>query len=87
VSEACFNERSAKKVARRTNFRELKWDAQVQMLTGFLVQEGSQLSLQIPRDLIHTITMYNDATESEIEKFKEDIAARLLPHILSPRTS
>jgi hypothetical protein len=35
-----------------------------------------------PRDLIHTIPIYNDAIESEIERFKDDIIEKLKPILL-----
>lgn len=62
-------------------YSELKWDAGLQMLTGWSMQRGCRVKVQISRDLIHTIALYNDATESEIERFKDDIANRLLPVI------
>ncbi|MCW5692488.1 MAG: hypothetical protein KIT48_08990 [Pseudolabrys sp.] len=63
-------------------FDDLKWNPQLQMLTGYVtVNDGNRVPIEVPRELIHTITMYNDAIETEIEQYKEDIVSRLLPHI------
>lgn len=61
---------------------EIEWDTRIQMLSGWVAWNGARIQVRIPRDLIHTIPFYNDAIESEIERFKDDILERLKPVIL-----
>lgn len=52
------------------------------MLSGWFVLESRRLHLKAPRALIHMISIYNDAVEWEIERYKEDIFERLAPILL-----
>jgi hypothetical protein len=56
---------------------DIKWDPQRQMLAGWLNMRGARVHVSIPRDLIHSIPIYNDITEQEIGQFKYDIIERL----------
>ena len=56
---------------------DIKWDPQRQMLAGWINIQGKRVQVRIPRDLIHSIPIYNDITEKEIEQFKDDIIKRL----------
>jgi hypothetical protein len=60
----------------------IKWDAQQQILAGWVDIEGKRVRVCIPRDLIHSIPIYRDITEREIEQLKWDIVERL-KHSLS----
>jgi len=44
---------------------------------------GERKLVSIPREMIHArLSVYNDALEWEIERFKDDILDRLKPHLL-----
>ena len=62
---------------------DIKWDSNLQALSGWAILNGKRAQVCIPRDLIHTISVYNDAIESEIEQFKDDILKRLSPVLLA----
>ena len=56
---------------------DIKWDSERQLLAGWINIQGTRVRVRIPRDLIHSIPIYNDITEKEIEQFKHDIVRRL----------
>jgi hypothetical protein len=61
----------------------IKWDSGLQALSGWTTWDNRRVRICIPRDLIHTISVYNDAIESEIEQFKDDITERLKPILMA----
>ena len=58
---------------------DIKWNSEDQTLSGWMNVNGARVYICIPRDLIHSIPIYNDATEQEIESLKSDIIERLAP--------
>jgi hypothetical protein len=61
----------------------LAWSPETQMLTGWTIIDDAEVFVCIPRDMIHELSLYNDAIESEIELHKLDIVARLKHRVLS----
>ena len=61
---------------------DIKWNSEDQTLSGWMNVNGARVYICIPRDLIHSIPIYNDATEHEIESLKGDIIERLAPTFL-----
>ena len=59
----------------------IRWCEETQTLTGWVEVNGRNTFVTIPRDMIHTVSIYNDAVGWEIERFKLDIVERLKPHL------
>ena len=57
----------------------VKWDSKSQTLSGWASIGENRIRVRIPRVVIHSISIYNDALEWEIERHKEDIIERLKP--------
>jgi hypothetical protein len=53
------------------------WDGQE--IIAVLRTEGARVTYTVPRDIIHTIPIYNDAVSWEIDRYKSDIFQRLQP--------
>jgi len=62
---------------------EVKWCAETQTLSGWMVVKGERVHVSIPRAMIHSIPIYNDAVEWEIERHTADILSRLKPLLIS----
>jgi len=56
---------------------EVRWNDETQTLAGIVELEGKRKYVSIPREIIHSIHIYNDAVGWEIERFKFDIIERL----------
>jgi hypothetical protein len=63
---------------------EIEWDGT--SLSRWAVMGGNRIHLRLPRELIHSITIYNDAIGWEIERYKADIFERLKPKLLADLT-
>jgi hypothetical protein len=63
---------------------DIRWYAETQTLSGWTQYNGRRVQFHVPRALIHSIPIYNDAVEWEIERNKDDILERLKP-ILSAK--
>jgi hypothetical protein len=61
---------------------EIEWSDELQTLSGWTTVNGNRIRVDIPRQLIHTLPIYNDAVGWEIERFKLDILERLKPQLL-----
>jgi hypothetical protein len=59
----------------------IAWNGDV--LTAIIATDGRRVTCSIERDAIHTLPMYNDAVEWEIERHKIDIFDRLKPMLAS----
>jgi hypothetical protein len=59
------------------------WDSKRQSLSGWILANGERVEVLVSRELVHSISIYNDAIEREIECFKDDIIERLKPILLS----
>lgn len=59
-----------------------QWRGDTQKLEGWTEVRGRKVYVCIPREMIHSLPMYNDALEWEIEWLKNDILHRLDPCIL-----
>jgi hypothetical protein len=55
----------------------IHWNSEDQTLSGSVIVDGLPMQICIPRALIHSIPIYSDAVEWEIELFKGDIVERL----------
>jgi hypothetical protein len=64
---------------------EIEWDGQ--SISRWAIIDGKRIQVRLPRDLIHSITIYNDAIDREIERDKEDIFEKLKPSILADLSS
>jgi len=62
---------------------DIKWCTKTQTLSGWTTVRGAQVHIRVPRDMIHSIPMYNDAVEWEIEQYKSDIIQRLGPYLVA----
>jgi hypothetical protein len=62
---------------------DISWDAESQTLSGWTQFNGRRVQLHLPRKLIHSIPIYNDAVEWEIELHKDDIVDRLKDGLFS----
>jgi hypothetical protein len=69
-------------VSSNTNQTALQWRPDTQTLEGWTECEGRKIHVRIPREMIHSLLMYNDALEWEIEWHKDDIVQRLGSNIL-----
>jgi hypothetical protein len=62
---------------------EVEWCEETQTLSGWTTVNGRRVRVDIPRHLIHTLPVYNDAVGWEIERFKLDILERLKPQLFA----
>lgn len=60
---------------------EIHWDGRT--LVGWVLVDGRRTMLCATREMIHGLSMYNDAIGWEIERYKSDIFERLIPQLLS----
>jgi hypothetical protein len=60
---------------------EIKWDGK--SLSVFAVTHRGRVLCKVPRDTIHMLRIYNDATEREIERDRQDIFERLRPALVA----
>jgi hypothetical protein len=60
----------------------LKWREASQTLEGWTELDGRKIYVQISREMVHSLPMYNDAIGWEIERFKGDIVQRLSSSLL-----
>jgi hypothetical protein len=60
---------------------EIHWDGQT--LVGWVMIDGRRTMLCATREMIHALSIYNDALGWEIERFKRDIFERPMPQLLS----
>ena len=63
--------------AMRNSTMNLQWSDESQTLSGIVEINGTATYVSIPRAMVHTIHIYNDAVGWEIERFKQDIVERL----------
>jgi len=55
----------------------LRWRESSQSLEGWTNVDGRKLYVRISREMVHSLSIYNDAVGWEIERFKDDIVQRL----------
>jgi hypothetical protein len=60
----------------------LRWREKTQTLEGWAELGGRKIYIRIPREMVHSLSIYNDAVSWEIERFKDDIVQRLAPSLL-----
>ena len=60
---------------------KIGWDGT--SLSRWAVIGGNRVHIKLPREMIHSIPIYNDAIGSEIERYKADIFERLKPKLLA----
>lgn len=60
---------------------EIEWDGT--SLSRWAVSRGNRIHIRLPREMIHSIPIYNDAIGWEIERYKADIFERLKPKLLA----
>ena len=60
----------------------LRWRETTQMLEGWTELGGRKIYVRITREMVHSLSIYNDAIGWEIERFKDDIVQRLAPSLL-----
>lgn len=58
---------------------EITWDGN--SLLVWATVNGERIRVRIPCEVVHTLPMYNDATEKEIEYGKQEIFERLKPKL------
>jgi hypothetical protein len=62
---------------------DIRWDAESQTLSGWILYNDRRVQFHVPREIIHSIPAYNDAVEWEIERHKDDILERLKPIVFA----
>ena len=60
----------------------LRWREATQTLEGWTEFGGRKIYVRITREMVHSLSVYNDAVGWEIERFKDDIVQRLAPSLL-----
>jgi hypothetical protein len=60
---------------------EVRWSDDTQTLAGMVEIDGERRYVNISRNTVHSIHIYNDAVGWEIERFKLDIITRLKQNI------
>ena len=60
---------------------EIEWDGK--SLSVWAVTHRGRLLCEVPRDTIHMLSTYNDATEREIERDRQDIFERVRPALVA----
>jgi hypothetical protein len=60
---------------------EIAWDGE--RLSVLAVTHRGRIVCEIPRDTIHMLSIYNDATEREIKRDRQDIFERLRPALVA----
>jgi hypothetical protein len=60
---------------------EIEWDGT--NLTVWAATPRGRVLCEVRRDTIHTLSIYNDAIEREIERDRHDILERLRPAIVA----
>ena len=60
---------------------EIQWDGDT--LSRWVILDGRRVLLSASRDMIHSLSFYNDAVSWEIERHKVDIFERLRPLLLA----
>jgi hypothetical protein len=60
----------------------LHWREETQTLEGWTLLGGRKIYARVPREMVHSLAMYNDSLGWEIEQFKDDIIQRLAPSLL-----
>ena len=63
---------------------EIEWDGT--SLSRWAVIRGNRIHIRLPREMIHSIPIYNYAIGWEIERYKADIFERLKPKLLADLT-
>jgi hypothetical protein len=63
---------------------KIEWDGT--SLSRWAVVGGNRIHIQLPREMIHSIPIYNDAIGWEIERYKADIFERLKPKLFADLT-
>ena len=59
---------------------EIHWDGRT--LVGWVMIDGRRTMLCATREMVHSLSMYNDAIGWEIERHKSDIFERLIRYAL-----
>lgn len=60
---------------------EITWDGNA--ILRWAIVNGERIQIRIPREVVHTLPMHNDALEREIDRDKEEIFERLKPKLLA----
>jgi hypothetical protein len=60
---------------------EIEWDGD--SLSVWAVTHRGRIGCEIPRNTIHMLSIYNDATEREIKRDRQDIFERLRPALVA----
>jgi hypothetical protein len=60
---------------------EIEWDGK--NLSVWATTHFGRVLCEIPRDTIHMLSIYNDATEREIKRDRQDIFERLRPALVA----
>jgi hypothetical protein len=60
---------------------EIEWDGK--SLSVWAATHRGRISCEVPRDTIHMLSIYNDATEREIKRDRQDIFERLRPALVA----
>jgi hypothetical protein len=60
---------------------EIEWNGR--SLSAWAVTPRGRVLCEIPRDTIHMLSIYNDATEREIKRDRQDIFKRLRPALVA----
>ena len=60
---------------------EIEWNGE--NLSVWAVTQRGRVLCEVPRDTIHLLGIYNDATEKEIKRDRQDIFERLRPALVA----
>jgi len=60
---------------------EIGWDGRI--LSVRAVTHRGRVLCEVPRDTIHTLSIYNDAIDREIKRDRHDIFERLRPALVA----